>query len=290
MKTDNNNSNSNNICLKLQNITYGYSYHLPVLDGVNLTVPTGRMLGLLGPSGSGKSTLLKIIVGLYKPWRGSIEFKFNNNHIIRHASSKGQQRYNSSFQSTSFRVHNNTPSIGYVPQVESVDWTFPVTVKEVVAMGIWDQSGATPWIAKNANDEIYYILDSLGLDSSLYIKRQIRELSGGEQQRIFLARALIRNPSILLLDEPTSGVDYNTRERILEILTELNTNGITIIIATHDIAGLARRLPWVVCLNKNIVSEGSPADTLTETNLLKTYGLIDNTSVTSAKATTEERR
>src|SRR5919108_450957 len=180
MKTDNN--NNNNICLKLQNITYGYSYHLPVLDGVNLTVPTGRMLGLLGPSGSGKSTLLKIIVGLYKPWRGSIEFKFNNNHIIRHASSKGQQ------------------------------------------------------------------------------------------QRIFLARALIRNPSILLLDEPTSGVDYNTRERILEILTELNTNGITIIIATHDIAGLARRLPWVVCLNKNIVSEGSPADTLTETNLLKTYG------------------
>jgi zinc/manganese transport system ATP-binding protein len=119
------------------------------------------------------------------------------------------------------------------------------------------------------------------------MKRQIRELSGGEQQRVFLARALIRNPRILLLDEPTSGVDYNTRERILGILTELNIKGITIIIATHDITGLARRLPWVVCLNKNIVSEGSPADTLTETNLLKTYGLIDNTSVTSTNATEE---
>jgi ABC-type Mn2+/Zn2+ transport system ATPase subunit len=273
---------SNNICLKLQNITYGYSYHLPVLDGVNLTVPKGRMFGLLGPSGSGKSTLLKIIVGLYKPWHGSIEF---NNYITYHDSSKGQQS-NSWFRST-FRVHNDIPSIGYVPQVESVDWTFPVTVKEVVAMGIWDQSGATPWLAKNASDEIDYILDSLGLDSSLYMKRQIRELSGGEQQRVFLARALIRKPRILLLDEPTSGVDYNTRERILGILTELNIKGITIIIATHDITGLARRLPWVVCLNKNIVSEGSPADTLTETNLLKTYGLIDNTSVTSTNATEE---
>ena len=276
-------STNTNICLNLQNITYGYSYHLPVLDGVNLTVPKGIMLGLLGPSGSGKSTLLKIIVGLYKPWHGSIEF--NNNNIMCPASSKGQQ-HNSWFQST-FRVHNDIPSIGYVPQVESVDWTFPVTVKEVVAMGIWDQSGATPWLAKNSTDEIEYILDSLGLDGSLYMKRQIRELSGGEQQRVFLARALIRNPSILLLDEPTSGVDYNTRERILGILTELNTKGITIIIATHDITGLARRLPWVVCLNKNIISQGSPADTLTETNLLKTYGLIDNTSVTSTKPTEE---
>jgi ABC-type Mn2+/Zn2+ transport system ATPase subunit len=273
---------SNNICLKLQNITYGYSYHLPVLDGVNLTVPKGRMCGLLGPSGSGKSTLLKIILGLYKPWHGSIEF---NNYITYHDSSKGQQP-NSWFRST-FRVHNDIPSIGYVPQVESVDWTFPVTVKEVVAMGIWDQSGATPWLAKNASDEIDYILDSLGLDGSLYMKRQIRELSGGEQQRVFLARALIRKPRILLLDEPTSGVDYNTRERILGILTELNIKGNTIIIATHDITGLARRLPWVVCLNKNIVSEGSPEDTLTETNLLKTYGLIDNTSVTSTNATEE---
>ena len=275
-------STNTNICLNLQNITYGYSYHLPVLDGVNLTVPKGIMLGLLGPSGSGKSTLLKIIVGLYKPWHGSIEF---NNNIMCPASSKGQQQ-NSWFRTT-FRVHKDIPSIGYVPQVESVDWTFPVTVKEVVAMGIWDQSGATPWLAKNSTDEIEYILDSLGLDGSLYMKRQIRELSGGEQQRVFLARALIRNPSILLLDEPTSGVDYNTRERILGILTELNTKGITIIIATHDITGLARRLPWVVCLNKNIISEGSPADTLTETNLLKTYGLIDNTSVTSTKPTEE---
>ena len=275
---------SNDICLKLQNITYGYSYHSPVLDGINLTVPKGRMLGLLGPSGAGKSTLLKIIVGLYRPWHGSIEF---NNHSMCHASLE-QQRHNFSVRST-IRLHNDIPSIGYVPQIESVDLTFPVTVKEVVAMGIWDQSGVKPWLAKNTSDKIDHILDSLGLDGSLYMKRQIRELSGGEQQRVFLARALIRNPHILLLDEPTSGVDYNTRERILGILTELIIRGMTIIIATHDITGLARRLPWVVCLNKNIVSEGSPVDTLTEINLLKTYGLIDNTSITSATATEEGR-
>ncbi len=274
----------NDICLKLQNITYGYSYHSSVLDGINLTVPKGRMLGLLGPSGAGKSTLLKIIVGLYKPWHGSVEF---HNHSMCSASLE-RQRHNSVVRST-IRPHNDIPSIGYVPQIESVDWTFPVTVKEVVAMGIWDQSGAKPWLTKNTSDKIDHILHSLGLDGSLYMKRQIRELSGGEQQRVFLARALIRNPHILLLDEPTSGVDHNTRERILGILTELNTMGMTIIIATHDITGLARRLPWVVCLNKNIVSEGSPVDTLTEVNLLKTYGLIDNTSITRTTVTEEGR-
>lgn len=247
--------------LTLKNVSYGYVPHKPVVDGVNLQVPTGRFIGLLGPSGSGKSTLLKMIVGLYKPWNGSIEF-------IK--ESEKEQR----------NVHS-PPIIGYVPQVESVDWTFPVTVKEVIAMGVWNQSGLAPWIVKNTSEEIDYILDSLGIDAKIYGKRQIRELSGGEQQRVFLARALIRNPQILVLDEPTSGVDYNTRERILEILTELNAKGITILLSTHDIPSVARRLPWVVCLNRNIISEGSPLDTLTETNLLKTYGISLNDAKTT---------
>ena len=235
--------------ITLSNVTYGYSLKLTILEGIHLTIYKGQYLGLLGPSGSGKTTLLKIIVGLIKPRHGSITF-VNKSSLA-----------------------SNKLTIGYVPQIESVDWNFPVTVREVVAMGVWNQSGIAPWLKKNTKEEVDDVLESLGIGD--YGSRQIRELSGGEQQRVFLARALIRNPDILILDEPTSGVDHNTREKILGNLNELSERGMTIIMTTHDLAGIARRLPWVVCINRNIIAEGKPKDTLTETNLLKTYGLVD---------------
>jgi ABC-type Mn2+/Zn2+ transport system ATPase subunit len=235
--------------ITLSDVTYGYSLKSATLEGVNLTIRRGQFMGLLGPSGSGKTTLLKIITGLIKPWHGSITFGNNSS------------------------TYSHKIIIGYVPQVESVDWSFPVTVREVVAMGIWNQSGFTPWLVKNAKEEIDNLLKSLGILE--FGSRQISELSGGEQQRAFLARALIRNPDVLLLDEPTSGVDYNTREKILGNLNDLNLKGMTIILTTHDLSGMARRLPWVVCVNHTIIAEGRAEETLTETNLLKTYGLLE---------------
>ena len=242
--------NSNTIA-SVSDISFGYSLKAPILEGINLNIKRGQFIGLLGPSGSGKTTLIKILVGLIKPWHGSITFD------------------NTSLSET------RKISLGYVPQVESVDWNFPVTVKEVVAMGIWNQSGIAPWIAKKAHEKIENLLESLGINKLL--SRQIRQLSGGEQQRVFLARALIRNPDILLLDEPTSGVDYNAREQIMGNLKELNASGMTIILTTHDLSEIGRKLPWVVCLNRHIVAEGMPDAILTETNLLKTYGLADLT-------------
>lgn len=236
----------------ISDITYGYSLKSTVLEGINLTINKGQFLGLLGPSGSGKTTLLKLLIGLIKPWHGSITFTNN-----------------SSSKSTKVTV-------GYVPQLESVDWNFPVTVREVVGMGIWDQSGITPWLVKNSREQIDDLLESLGIGK--HVSRHIRELSGGEQQRVFLARAIIRNPDILVLDEPTSGVDYNSREKIMGNLNDLNARGMTIVVSTHDISGIARRLPWIVCINHMIIAEGKPEDTLTETNLLRTYGLADITS------------
>jgi ABC-type Mn2+/Zn2+ transport system ATPase subunit len=270
---ENKSTNNTNSVLTLNNITYGYSPHLPVIEGISLTVPKGRFLGLLGPSGSGKSTLLKIIIGLYKPWTGSIQF--NNN--------SKEETFSPTIYSSQFRS-KKIPIIGYVPQVESVDWNFPVTVKEVVSMGVWNQSGVNPWLKKNASEEIDYVLDSLGIESRKYGKRQIRELSGGEQQRVFLARALIRNPNILVLDEPTSGIDYNTRENIIGVLTDINSKGMTIILTTHDISGVAKRLDWIVCMNKTIISEGHPEETLTETNLLRTYGLVNSSASVSSSS------
>ena len=250
-------SSDRNPVLYLRNLTYGYVSHRAVIENVSLQIPKGMFIGLLGPSGSGKSTLIKIILGLLKPWSGSMEYNLSNTTYA-------------------FKQVDKRLVIGYVPQIETVDWNFPVTVREVVSMGIWDRSGISPFLSKNTVIEIDRVLDSLEIRGHEFGKRQIRELSGGEQQRIFLARALIRKPSILVLDEPISGIDHNTREKILSILKSLSKSGLTIIMTTHDLSGIARRLPWVVCMNKKIIAEGTPSETLTDANLLKTYGLVDN--------------
>lgn len=234
--------------LTLKNVSFGYTYHLPIIDGITLDIPKGSFTGLLGPSGSGKSTLLKLIVGLYKPWDGTIKF-----HICSNKKSK----------------HSNI--IGYSPQVESIEWDFPVTVREFVSMGIWNQSGFFPWLNKTSKIEIDHLLHELGIGD--FSNRQIKELSGGEQKRVFLARALIHNPEILILDEPTSGLDKTTKDNFLQILRNLNWKGMTIIITTHDIDGVAKKLPWIVCLNKSIISQGKPTSTLSDNVLYRTYDL-----------------
>jgi ABC-type Mn2+/Zn2+ transport system ATPase subunit len=278
--------------LSLKNITYGYASHKPVIENVNLRIPKGTFVGLLGPSGSGKSTLVKIIVGLYKPWSGSVEYNLSKltceYELIDKRKKKkkiSEVRIENNHDYNCLSHHLDYPTlqgnnfnqivIGYVPQIETVDWNFPVTVKEVVGMGMWDKSGISPFVSKNICTEIDGLLDDLGIRSYEFGKRQIRELSGGEQQRVFLARALIRKPSFLILDEPTSGVDHNTREKILKMLTSLSKAGLTIIMTTHDLPGVARRLPWVVCMNKTIIAAGHPSEVLTDANLLKTYGLVE---------------
>jgi ABC-type Mn2+/Zn2+ transport system ATPase subunit len=257
--------------LSIREVDFGYLPHKPVLEDITLDIPKGRFLGLLGPSGSGKSTLLKLIIGLHRPWHGYIQYGSDKINYAKIAKSIHGSMASYLMSPIKNSLGAAFSSIGYVPQIEGVDWNFPVTVTEVVGMGIWNRSGFYPWINKIDKEKIQFVLGTLGIAE--YAKRQIRELSGGEQQRVFLARALISKPQILILDEPTSGVDYNTREKVFTLLTDLNSKGMTIILTTHDITGLGKRLPWVVCINKSIISQGPPKDALTEENLLKTYGL-----------------
>ncbi len=198
----------------------------------------GDFVGIVGPSGSGKTTLLKSVLGTVKPVHG---------HVLKR---------------TGLRM-------GYVPQVESVDWNFPVTVLEVVAM-TRQVVGRSPRITKEERESALQVLEKLGL-GGLH-QRHIRELSGGQQQRVFVARALFHRPELLILDEPTSGVDVRTRHEILHLLADLHDEGVSIMLTTHDLNGLAAHLPRVVCINTELIADGAPADVLTPEVLERTYG------------------
>jgi zinc/manganese transport system ATP-binding protein/zinc transport system ATP-binding protein len=199
----------------------------------------------LGPSGAGKSTLLKTILGATNIYAGEV-------HV------DGQ------------RVPGRRPRVGYVPQLETVDWNFPATVEEVVMMGRAMDGGFVPWSSRRDREVAREMMDRLRILP--LAKRHIRALSGGQQQRVFLARALVSNPRILLLDEPMSGVDIRTRDEILHLLDELNHQGITVIMTTHELNAVAAHLPWVVCVNQRIVAQGSPEDVFTSEILKETYG------------------
>lgn len=223
--------------VRLDSVTHTYAGP-PVLEGVTLSIGVGEFVGLVGPSGAGKSTLLRVLAGAITPVAGTV-------------------------------VRNGPTAIGYVPQVETVNWDFPVTVAEVVTMartsGRW-----LPWSSAAERAEVDTVLERLGLGG--LGRRHIRELSGGQQQRVFVARALLRGAGLLLLDEPTSGVDVRTRHDVLHLLDDLHRDGLSIVLTTHDLNGIAAHLPRLVCLNRRVVADGAPADVITPAVLEQTYG------------------
>ena len=221
----------------LQQVTAAYN-HEPVWHGLDLTIAPGQFVAIVGPTGGGKSTLLKIIAGLLPCATGTVQ-------VGTHGT------------------------IGYVPQREMIDWQFPVTVEQVVRMGRYRQTSFWPWVSAADRRETAAWLERLGLTP--YARHHINALSGGQQQRVFLARALVGKPRLLLLDEPTAGVDMKTQHDILHLLRELNGKGVTILLTTHDLNTIASHVPWVICFNRAIVAQGTPALVLTPTILRQTY-------------------
>lgn len=230
--------------VQLQGLSCGYNKQ-EVLCNVSLDIMEGDFIGLLGPSGSGKTTLLRTILGAVDIYRGQ---------VLVEGVPTSQRR----------------PHVGYVPQLETIDWNFPVTVQEVVMMGRTMDSRFFPWYRRRDRMLAAEMMDRLGI--AQLAQRHIRELSGGQQTRVFLARALVSSPRILLLDEPTSGVDIKTRDDVMHVLHELNHQGITLIMTTHEINAVAAHLPWIVCLNGRVLAEGPPARVITSETLKLTYG------------------
>ena len=210
----------------------------PVLVNIDLSIAVGDFVGIVGPSGSGKTTLLRAMAGAIRPIAG--------------------------------RVHRDrSASVGYVPQVETVNWYFPVTVREAVLMSRIDRR-RLPWASKADLRDADEVLDRLGM--AALGDRHIRELSGGQQQRVFIARAMLRRPRLLLMDEPTSGVDVRTRHDVMHVIHELHHDGLAIVLTTHDLNGIAAHLPRLVCLNREVIAVGRPQEVITPDVLERTYG------------------
>jgi ABC-type Mn2+/Zn2+ transport system ATPase subunit len=226
-----------NEIVRLEGVTCRYGQD-PVLLDVDLTIRRGEFVGVVGPSGSGKTTLLRVIAGTVQPIAGRV-------------------------------VRDERIAIGYVPQVETVNWYFPITVLEAVLMARI-RGRVLPWPSKEDVAEAERVLERLGMAG--LERRHIRELSGGQQQRVFIARALLRRSQLLLLDEPTSGVDVRTRHEIMHLLHELHHDGLAIVVTTHDLNGIAAHLPSLVCLNREITAVGSPQEVITSEVLERTYG------------------
>ncbi len=230
--------------VELDRVTCGYGEQAVLWD-VSLRVWPGQFVGLVGPSGAGKTTLMRCILGRVALSSGSLS-------VFGQRLRAGER-----------------PRVGYVPQVQTVDWNFPVTVEEVVFMGRTADSRWWPWASRTDRLMVGAVLERLGIVE--YARRHIRELSGGQQQRVFLARALVRSPHLLLLDEPTTGVDVQTRKEILRLLTELNEDGTTIILSTHELNSVAAHLPHLVCLNGEVVAVGAPHEVFTSAILSRVY-------------------
>jgi ABC-type Mn2+/Zn2+ transport system ATPase subunit len=223
----------------LESVTCAYDGE-PVVVGASLAVGPDAFVGIVGPSGSGKTTLLRALLGTLPPRQGVVT------------------------QAPGLRI-------GYVPQRESVDWSFPVSVTEAVLMARPRARGRwAPWASAGERAEAHAVLERLGLGG--LAGRHIRHLSGGQQQRVFIARALLRRPQLLVMDEPTSGVDVRTRHELLHLLGELHRDGLAIVLTTHDLNGMAAHLPRLVCLNRRVVAEGAPLEVLTPEVLESTYG------------------
>ncbi|MSR18752.1 MAG: metal ABC transporter ATP-binding protein [Phycisphaerales bacterium] len=216
-----------------------------VLQGIDLDIPAGKLVGIVGPNGAGKSTLIKACLGIVPMGAGSVQML---------GGTYEQHRLD----------------VGYVPQRESVDWDFPVSASEVVAMGTYGRLGLFRPIGKQQRAEAMAALKTVGLADLAH--RQIGQLSGGQQQRVFLARALVQRASIYLMDEPMASVDATTEERILAVLHGLRDSGCTPVVVHHDLGTAAQFFDWIVLLNRTIVASGPPEVVLTRANLHMAYG------------------
>jgi manganese/zinc/iron transport system ATP- binding protein len=234
-------------CVEINHVTVAY-HDKPVVLALSAHIPAGIMLALVGPNGAGKTTLLQTMVGLITPGHGSVTFSGSS-------------------------LEENRHRIAYVPQRMQVDWDFPAHVIDIVLMGCYKKLGWFSWPDNTQRLQALQALEQVGMTA--YANHSIGQLSGGPQQRIFLARALMQQADIYFLDEPFSGVDAPTEKTIISLLKKLCSEGKTIIVVHHDLQTLEEYFDWLLLMNISCVTYGPLATTLKQEHFVTAYGKIN---------------
>jgi zinc/manganese transport system ATP-binding protein len=225
-------------------VSNGYG-STPALIDVSLKIWPGQFMAIVGPNGGGKTTLLRTILGIVPVTSGKV--------LLRGQALK----------------QKSIARIGYVPQLETIDWNFPITVEEVMAMGFFVLHRWSSRIGEKEKRKLGEIMERLNLEG--LGKRHISELSGGQQQAVFIGRALLGEPELILLDEPAAGLDISSRDNVIHFLHEINHQGVAVVITAHDLNWVAAHLPWAVCLNHKLIAEGRPNEVFTAEVLQDVY-------------------
>lgn len=230
--------------LEVHDLTVAFD-RKPVLWNIDLTIPQGKIVGIVGPNGAGKSTLIKAVMGILPLSSG----------------------YTKLFDQPIDQVRKR---ISYVPQRESVDWDFPASVMDVVLMGRYSKIGLFKRPRKADRDVALDCLKKVGMEA--FANRQISQLSGGQQQRTFLARALAQQADVYFMDEPFAGVDAATEKTIISLLRDMTHAGKTVIVVHHDLQSVSTYFDWVIMLNTRLIASGPTEEIFTQENLHETYG------------------
>lgn len=230
--------------LQIRQLTVNYD-KTPVLWDISLEVPAGLLVAIIGPNGAGKSTLIKAALGLVPITSGKVTFFGKDLKDVR-------------------------LQVAYVPQRESVDWDFPITVRDLVLMGRYGKIGMFRWASKADLERVNHYLDMVGMMP--YANRQISQLSGGQQQRAFLARALVQEADVYFMDEPFAGIDIATETILMNVMRALRDDGKTLFVVHHDLNTVESYFDWVIMLNMRLVTCGRTSEVYNANTLMTTYG------------------
>jgi len=223
--------------IELEHVTVRYQ-ELVALEDVSLRVTPGEFLALIGPNGSGKTTLIKAILGLVMPAAGTVRL----------------------FGKPPQQLDGDWKRVGYVPQTAQIDPRFPIRVFDVVLMGRYGQVGLIRRPGHRDRETVWRALERVGMAE--LAQRPIGRLSGGQRQRVLVARSLANEPELLLLDEPTTGVDLGATEGLFDLLEVLHQQGMTILVVSHDVGVVAQHVNQVACVNRRLVAHGRPEEVL----------------------------
>lgn len=235
-----------NLIIETKNLSFNYN-GIPVLSDINISIPEGKFVSILGPNGAGKTTFLKIVLGLIKNYSGTITVFGKKPTEVEPAL------------------------LGYVPQFKTMDRKFPAIAIELVASGLIKK---WPWNIRGKSKNLAY--EALALVKSEHLaERSLSTLSGGELQRVCLARSIVRNPKLIVLDEPATGIDAIGEADLYNLLEDYQKkSGTTILMITHDWHVAHHHSDYVLLLNRNQIAFASPKEALSENNLRIAFGHI----------------